>query len=755
MQVRSRPNPLDVIINPPDELVLEPGETQTLTVIVTNRGSRGALIEAALDIPSGIRGWCKGARETTNLAPQQIQEFQFEWRIPDQASPGQHNYSLIVDAPTHNILAAPLVHSLRLRINRPVKPTSDPLDPSFSIVPASSSQKPLEVKPGIPITLQAEVHNRSKIVDEFRLTCPDLDEEWLTIQYPQAFQQQGLQNLGGFLRLNPNTRGPITVVLNPPAEAFAGNYSPTLRVHSAVKRDLVLQDIVYLRIPTTTQLQIELRSVLDRVKHKAAEFELTLTNRGNTIRRIRLWAEGADEDDICLYQFTSDQVQIPPGKAVKVGLAVSPKPDVKQPIGLGKQINFRIEAEALDQQVLPSYLPLASTFWWQGKAKWPYVLLSLLGLGAFVGAGILAWMYFTRPPLPTTITRFAPTESTYAFPGPIALSWEIDNPSQISSFVIEGQFEAQPQGLLNLSYTDLDGRGIPVDIADRCSLNDGVLTCLNIPTSAREAGSYQFTMRAEPISDQLTIPSASVEVVIAPPSAPVLSAIELAEASIDLGELVFLRWQITNLERVSRLDIRNRLSGRVVRSYTGEQLLNFRCLPQTPQTWQCEGLIPDLPTGSHTFDLEVVPNDQRIALTQAEVGPVQVIGTARVETFTLNRSNRSPIRVLAGDEVEVAWRVSGDVTGVRISGLGSDLPASGATILGPYSEPGRITVTLTALDSQGIATPVSNLDLEIQSTAAVTPAPDQPPPVSESVDQDQAPDPAPTAAGSETTGPGG
>ena len=53
MQVRSRPNPLDVIINPPDELVLEPGETQTLTVIVTNRGSRGALIEAALDIPSG------------------------------------------------------------------------------------------------------------------------------------------------------------------------------------------------------------------------------------------------------------------------------------------------------------------------------------------------------------------------------------------------------------------------------------------------------------------------------------------------------------------------------------------------------------------------------------------------------------------------------------------------------------------------------------------------------------------------------
>ncbi len=719
MQSRSRSNPLDVIINPPDEMVLEPGETQTLTVIVTNRGSRGALIEAVLDLPQGIRAWCKGARETSNLAPQQTQEFQFEWRIPEQASPGQHNYALMVDAPTHNILAAPLVHSLRLRINRPIKAAADPLDPTFSILPASSSQKPLDAQPGQPIRLQVEVHNRSKVVDEYRLTCPDLDEDWLTVQYPQAFQQQGLQDFGGFLRLNPNTRGQLTVIINPPVGAFAGNYSPTLRVHSAVKRDLVLQDIVYLRIPVTTDLQIELRSVLDRVKQRAAEFELTLTNRGNTIRRIKLRAESADEQAICTYQFTSEQVQIPPGRGIKVGLAVKPKPEVKQPIGLGKQINFWIQAEALDNQPLPPYLPLRSTFWWEGKAKWPYVLLSFLGVLAAAGAGFLLWRYLTRPPLPTTITRFAPTETTYSFPGPIALSWEIDNPRQIRSLLIEGSFQDQPQPLLNLAYPILNERGIPVDIADRCSVNEGTLTCLNISTSAREAGSYQFTLRAESNAAQVTIPPATVEVVIAPPAAPVISTIELAEASIDLGELLFLRWQITNLDRVSRLDIRNRLSGRVVRSYTGEQLDRFRCLPQSADTWLCEGLIPDLPTGSHTFEFEVIPNDQRIEPTRAEAGPVQVIGTARVNTFTLNGSNRSPVRVLAGDEVEVSWRVSGDVTGVRISGLGSDLPPAGRTILGPYSEPGRITITLTALDSRGSASPISNIDLEIQSLDAV------------------------------------
>jgi hypothetical protein len=164
------------------------------------------------------------------------------------------------------------------------------------------------------------VNNRSDRVDRFWLTVPDLEETWFTVRYPESLEQVGLVVAGDGLDLNPGAKGEITLLLNPPLQARAGSYFPTLRVQSANNPDLMLLDIVYLQVLPTYLLSVELRTLIGKVRRMAGLFEVRLTNQGNTVREVIIRAITLEEEELCSYTLEPTQVQILPGSTANACL---------------------------------------------------------------------------------------------------------------------------------------------------------------------------------------------------------------------------------------------------------------------------------------------------------------------------------------------------------------------------------------------------------------------------------------------------
>ncbi len=725
-------SPLEVIINPPEMMQLTPGSAQTLSVVVTNRSRTGAIVETSLELPPVLRPWCKVARESFNLGPGNSQEILFEWQIPDQAPPNPpenpyYEYVLMVDAPTNNFLTAPLLFTQRLQILMPQRKGDRSRDPTFTITPATRSTKPAEIQPGVSKLLQIEVHNRSRRVDDYRVTCPDLDDDWYVIRYPEAFETLGTITGGTGLRLNPNTTGLINVEIRPPAEAFAGNYSPTIRVHSAVDPDLLLQDIVYLAIPPHYDLKAELTVILDRVKQKAGQYELFFSNQGNTTRRLKLFAETADEDELCEYRLQANQLLLPPGRAKQVGLEVQPLDPEKQPVGLGRQLTFWVKVEDVDGYELPKNVPIKGSLFWEARPIWRRLLrIILMVLGGVVLVALLIWLIFFRlRPTPAQIEGFRATDQRYVFPEAIGVEWAIKNPKQLSGIQIRGVSEGLPP--ITIRYDEFTEEGIPVQLENRCGIRANLLECRNVPTEARETGDYQFEISiTSPVGNSTPEPQ-TLQATIEPPPAPELQNIMIPELQLGVGEPIQLEWQIVNLDQVAALQIRDEATGTVVREYSREQLRQFRCRQDVgrPQLYRCKGLVPDLEVGEYVLQLDlVVPDNAKVEGATASIGPVRISrGIPVVNYFAINGSVVSPVAIQQGETAAVRWNVAGDVQRVRLTGVGQDLPPEGQVSLGPFSTSGRTGVILTGIKGDGTAIELGRLDIEVLPPDAPSPTP--------------------------------
>jgi hypothetical protein len=108
------------------------------------------------------------------------------------------------------------------------------------------------------LQFEIQVLNRSERVDRFRLVCLDLPTRWVQITYPADTQGLGLVVEGDSLGLNPGEQGLILLTLNPPAEALADIYIPTLQLLAENNPDLALLELIYLRVLPIYQLQSEL-----------------------------------------------------------------------------------------------------------------------------------------------------------------------------------------------------------------------------------------------------------------------------------------------------------------------------------------------------------------------------------------------------------------------------------------------------------------------------------------------------------------
>ncbi len=487
--------PLAVIPNPSGTHAVMAGSNFELCVTVSNKGNQSALIDIYIDEMSQlIRQWCTSPHERLALSPKSTSEVVFQFQVPPQTLPGNYTYLLVVDAPQHYPEDTPIRYSQRLQVLSAIEDAVRVSDPTFSVSPASSSRQPLVLQPGQLLQVSVLVDNRSNRVDRFWLTCPDLEESWFTVRYPEGLQLPGLVTTTDGLDLNPGAKGEIVLLFNPPLNAVAGNYFATLRLQSANDPDLVLLDALYLQILPIYLINVELRTLLGQVRRSAGLFEVRLTNAGNTERNLIVHAISFDEDQLCTYALEPVHVQVLPGTVGIVGLKVEPTKWWRRPVyGGGRLIHFGIKLEDPERLPLPNDMPQGALLW-EARPWWQFLLLFLAGVGTLAAIAFLIWWLFFRPPAPPKIIEFSSDNPSYKEVDRdfIRLNWQIRNPQQIQSLSVtavpsNGAAPVQPR-----SYDF--SKGMPDALKQFCIMR-AVLLCKNVRTEARQAGDYVFEIK--------------------------------------------------------------------------------------------------------------------------------------------------------------------------------------------------------------------------------------------------------------------
>lgn len=492
-------SPLAIIRNPSGEITVVAGEDFQLCVTVSNQGNQSAVIEVSIGEESpAVHSWCLMPRDRLTLGPQQSGEVVFQFAVPPQALPGAYQYALVVDSPQHYPEETPITYNQSVQVLPPVQAAVRINDPTFAIQPATTSDQPVVLQPGQLLEVLVQVHNRSDRVDRFRLTCPDLAPNWYSIRYPEGLDTPGLVVTAAGLDLNPGARGQILLLLKPPIEALAGQYSPTIRLYSANHPDLVLLDLVYLQIQPVYFLSVELRTLVGTVRKAFGQFEVKLTNDGNTERQIRLSVLGVDEEGICEYRLEPGQEWIlPPKTSATADLRVQPVKWWRRPIlGGARPLNFLIELEDTQQYALPTDR-LHGTLLWEARPWWQLWVLVLAGLGTLATIALLVWLFLLKPPAPARVLEFAPEAATYQESDRefIRLRWRVSQPQQIQAIRITGQ---SPEGTPISKPIVYDfSRGVPQELQSVCQWQP-VLTCQGVPTEARKAGTYLFELALIP-----------------------------------------------------------------------------------------------------------------------------------------------------------------------------------------------------------------------------------------------------------------
>lgn len=490
--------PLSTIINPSGEFSVAPGETLELFVTVTNEGDCSALIDIKIDETSEpLHGWCLSPCERLALGRGQSGEVIFLIQIPLDALPGTYNYLLLVDAQEHYPEDTPIQHQSRFRVLPFVQEAVTVNDPTFTLLPVTSSTNPNSLPPGGSFPVQVIVHNRSDRVDRFRLTCPDIDPKWFTVIYPEGLPELGVVRVTDALELNPGDKGQIQLILTPPLDAVAAVYSPTIRLYSLDKPDLVLLEPVYFQIEPLHLLNVELVTLVGKVRNLTGLFEIQLYNGGNCPREITLEAKSVDGDDLCTYTLTPKRVRLLPKSYGVATLQVEPTSKWWKRPFYGRVFNFIVEIKDTQQLPLPNHR-YQGTLIWEGRPWWHF-LLAILGIVGVVAALIILiwWLFFRPKPLPQ-IVDFSPASNGYseAEGDMVRLNWKIANPKRLQSLKLEG---LSPDGMVITSPIVYDfSKGLPSELKSFC-IQQVVLICKNVPTDARKSGSYIFQLTLVPL----------------------------------------------------------------------------------------------------------------------------------------------------------------------------------------------------------------------------------------------------------------
>ncbi|MBR8837317.1 MAG: hypothetical protein DSM106950_25735 [Stigonema ocellatum SAG 48.90 = DSM 106950] len=673
-------NPLKVIIDPSGVQFGLPGDNIELHVTITNQGEQSAVIDLFID--EGLQSLTRSnifPRESLALDPQQSQEVTFGFEIPIDALPGTYDYTLVVDSPNHYPQYTPINYPRQVKVLLKEQTVIREHDPTFSLQPATNPNKPLIFKFGEPMHVEVTVDNRSNRVDRFRLSCPDLDEHWYTINYPRTGSAgQGLLSDVTALELLPNVRGEIRLELHPPTDTFAGNYSPTVRLHSENSPNLVLLELVYILVPPIYRLDVELNTILGQVSRSPGKYEVKLTNQGNVVRELMLYAKTRDEEELCTYKYEPVEVRLLPSKRTGVNLTVAPPAWWRRSLfGSGLVFNFQVEIKDKQNLPLPDTLP-QGTLLWKARPWWQFLLLILVILSLLGGIGFLVWRLLNPEPL--RLENFQANAPRITEGDEVRLMWDIQNYKQLQKLVvIQQQPPLKDPLLIYNNLSELIGKG--------CTAEKNLLSCTNVRTGVKKKDKYTFLLNADyrknvpliPQNTQVATRTTNVEIVDKP-IAEVLT-FNPDKTEYRNGEQILFSWKIKLPIELRRIEITGKaedgtLAGTAVRydfkkgGVLPENLTKLCKADAQNQQQTCTNVpIAISRPGNFSFELKAFSQGSERMSSQQTQTKIKVLPKPlKIVYFKINGSEE-PSRIFKEDDpIILEWKVEGDKgTSVELS----------------------------------------------------------------------------------------
>ena len=705
-------NGLEITVFPPNGEEIAPNGNSTTKVNITNKQHQlGIRLGVSLNLKAPLQSWCKNHRYNITVGYRQSQELEFIWSIPIEAAAGTYNYYLNIEflRSTSFYSFQPKVRQLTV-IPTIVAPQINNIEPSFAIAPASSSTQPIVVSSKETLDLEIDVHNRSNKTDNFRIST-DLESAWYAIHYPEVFEKIGVIDGANALNLNPREQGKINLQITPPPGTVAGNYKPEIKLHSLNSADLFLKKIVYLNIPAEHILEAELKTILNRVSYKKGQYDILLTNKGNTFRQIELQVKSSDENEGCEYFLAKSTVKIPPNKTIETRLEVQPNAKQKKSFLRTKQFNFQVDLIDSNNYPLPKNIPLKGNLQVRSRPLWQLVLLVLLVLGVL---GVSIWgirrLLFTPQSEPKIIV-FEPEKDTYPYGKTIALEWTVENYLRVSSVKV---FDKALEEDINTQCYSFDPESTsqdciqvtPKNLPDICEIDKKVASCSNIIfPHAKAVKEYTFKLEASRDRGEPIVQETKVSI-LPKPTWEIFEPIKVSSTKYQPTEqnsLSFEADDINNLageDRVFLLINNKRQAEPVITSKNVGEV----CPTKINNRYSCTIDLPQLDEGKYTlgvelqYDLDGRKNREPKQFIVSE--PIVVQTPIALNFFKINDSDSGTLEVEANTPIAVSWSVTGSNAKVNLDCVGGQLDLQGTKTLN-VPEGTTQTCTLEVLNESG------------------------------------------------------
>ncbi|MEH2346899.1 MAG: hypothetical protein V7K55_02645 [Nostoc sp.] len=696
-------NPLQVIINPPGIQFGMPGDTIELYIVVINQGDQSAVVDLYFvfdEVFQNLTGWSSSPRESLALAPQEnSDEVKFEFQIAANALPGTYDYTLVVDSPQHYPQDTPITFPNQIKVLLKEQTSIRVNDPTFSLRPNTNPNKPLIFNPSEFLQVEVIVDNRSYLVDRFRLSCPDLDEDWFTINYPTTgFEGTGLVSDVTALELNPGTQGQILLKFHPPGDTLAGSYSPTIRLYSENSPDLVLLDLVYIQIPTNYRLDIELNTILAQVSRSLGKYELSVTNQGNIVRELILDLKSRDEEQLYTYKFDPTEVRLLPNKNAVANLTVKPRPWWRRPwFGAGLVVNFQLDIKDQENLPLPNTLPQGNLVW-KPRPWWQFLLLILAILGLLGGIGFIIWRILNPDPL--RLENFSANNPRITEEeDEVALKWDIHNYQQLQMLIlmVKGSQAIQPITYdFRNGIPETLGKGSTNQIPPCQVQEKQELICSNVKTGVKTKGSYTFELQAfyrngiEILSPKTQVVSQTTQVEIAEKQIAEMLSFQTDKPQYTKGQNILLSWTIARPLLLAKVQLAGSaddgtsysepITYKFSQGNLADPKLKKLCTQQNQQLRCTNVPLTAYKAGKFGFEIKAFSNNgsDKVSAKKTE-SKIEILPKPfKIVSFTINGSEQQNLELKEGTTATLSWRVEGENIQVKLQPYGDDVPLAGS-----------------------------------------------------------------------------
>lgn len=593
-------NPIAVTIPPKNDNSVNPGNIISNCIEIKNNNPFEIKVDiwlVAVDEKSQpLLYWCEF--EKSNERNKRLQfplilsakascDIDLNFRVPPQAQPGLYKYEILIDYSDK----PPIRRPQQLRVLRSDITSQQKTKPEFSLEPSTNSSEPLLLKAGERREIKVKVENKSRRVDTFYLTCPDLDQEWFTLSYPESpFIRPGLVRETDGLDLNPRQSGECTLILHPPKYQQAGSYYPTVKLISQNNESLVLLDVVYLKILPNPSLSVDMNPQSLKISGKSKYFHVQVSNEGNFDREVKFTVD--NRDDIFNYTFDCNPIQLSPAEDTELFLKVKPKRwkwwlrcfKARQ-----QEINFDLKLEN-DEFLPPEEVLAQGTLIWVSrpwKLFWFLIALGILSLG---GVGFLLWNKYLKYHLPPSpyVTNLSTTNksNSYQKGEAVLLNWDINHFDKVKKVVFvtlhnnveierkkhiithKNSFLKIIQKTINEENNGLIKSGLKnsnlVPTETKCDFlinNTNVLACETLSHFFDKSGKYVF--KVEVFTSENSTKPVDVEqktITVYPHPIPRISSLVTDkpnyQASKDSEQPpVTLKWDMSNANQVKELNL--------------------------------------------------------------------------------------------------------------------------------------------------------------------------------------------------------